>query len=103
MAPLQVADAVVEDAIEQRLPFRDGTGRIALRQAQHRDLHDVVGVVGVAERALRDPEGASLDAGQESVKLAYLRCVQSILPVVAGCVACRRPARASRLAKPCMS
>jgi hypothetical protein len=29
-----------------------------------------VGVVRVAQRALRDPEGAALDAGQESVKLA---------------------------------
>ena len=53
-AALHVADAVREDAIEQRPPFLDRTRTIRLHELHHRVLHGIERVVVVAQtRAAR--------------------------------------------------
>jgi hypothetical protein len=67
---LRIADSVVEDPVEERLPLLARPLAVAAGQPQHGILHHVEGVVRVAQGHLRDAVGAPFHAGEESVERA---------------------------------
>jgi len=67
---LHVADAIFEDAIEQRLPFLGRTQRVARAELHHRILHHVERISFVTQRDLCDPEGLALYARQKCFERA---------------------------------
>ena len=71
-APLPVADAVVEDAVEQRLPFFARPLAITAGEPQHGTLHDIECIVAVAYGHLRNAERPLLDFGQKPVQRSRL-------------------------------
>src|SRR4030095_3592637 len=66
----QVANAVREDAIEQRTPLFAAARTIRLDQLHHRVLDRVESGVVVAQAELRHLEGALLDTGQKMLESA---------------------------------
>ena len=60
---LHVADPILQDAIEQRLPFLGGTRGVAVCQLHHRVLHRIEGVRLMPQCYLCDPKPLALDPG----------------------------------------
>ena len=71
-APLQVADTVFQDTIEKRPPFGARTCGVIARQFQHRILHHVQRIVGIAQRDLRHAKCAALDLGEKFIEFSRL-------------------------------
>ncbi|MEM4303785.1 MAG: hypothetical protein QXQ70_07825, partial [Candidatus Caldarchaeum sp.] len=68
-AALYVADTVLEDTVEERLPLLRRAVGIGACEPQHRVLHDVECIVLVAHGDLCDPERPDLDLGEEADRL----------------------------------
>ena len=71
-AALHVPDPVLEDPVEQRLPFLRGPIGVRARKLQHRVLHGIQRIVLVTQRRLGDLECLQLDAGQKLVQRTRL-------------------------------
>src|SRR6516162_8141701 len=65
---LHVPNAVLENAVEERLPLLLRAVGVGTRELEHRILHRIQRVVLVPERRLRDLESLELDAGQKLVQ-----------------------------------
>ncbi len=62
-AAMEVGDTRLQNPVKQRSPLLRRSIGVALRESQHRLLHDVEGVFPVARPELRDAQRTSLDAG----------------------------------------
>ena len=80
--PVPVANTALQNPVEERGPLDLGLGRVAPDEGEHGVLHDVQGVLVIMRRDLRDPEGAALDSGQESIQ--YLAVIQGPRPPLPG-------------------
>ena len=65
-APAPVADAALQDGMKQRSPFLLAAVGVAPDQLQHRVLHDVERIVGIAEGEPCRQKRAPLSAGEKT-------------------------------------
>lgn len=66
--PLHVADPVLQDSVEQRLPLLRAAVRVGARELQHRVLHRIQRIFLVAQARKRELESLELDAREEPVE-----------------------------------
>ena len=67
---LNVANAIFQNAVEQRPPFLGRSRSVAMSQLHHGILHDVERIGFMAQRDLCDPEGLPLHLRQKGFERA---------------------------------
>ena len=66
--PVPVANAALQDAVEQRPPFFRIASAVMAREREHGVLHNVERLIPVTGGELRHAEGASFDTGKETLQ-----------------------------------